>query len=527
MIYNVRTKQWALLCSLLLSAVQASAQYAWQDDAEPGWLDLGREVTYKVEAQGSLSHGTTPLWLNANKYGLSSLDESNGYVRGQIIRPLNNDSARRWGVGYGIDVAIPVNYTSKVVVQQAFVEGRWLHGVFTVGARQYDMELKDQRLSSGAQTLGINARPVPQVRLALPRYYTLPFLGRWLHIKGHVAYGMFTDDNWQTGFTSRQSRYTDHALYHSKAGYLMVGNTDGFYPLSLELGLEMASQFGGTSHVPGPQGQMQTISGGRGLKSFWNVLIPGGADATDGQYTNVEGNHLGSYVARINYDSESWSAALYADHFFEDHSQMFLIDYNGYGRGEEWNVKKDNRYFMYALKDIMLGAEFKLKYGTWLRGLVVEYIHTKYQSGPYNHDRTANIPDHVAGQDDYYNHSFYTGWQHWGQVMGNPLYRSPIYNTDGRIYVKDNRFVAYHLGVEGQPLERLGYRLLATYQTGYGTYSEPYTGKRHNTSLMLEGSYHFDKGWTVTGAVGIDRGSILGDNHGFQLTVCKKGVFNL
>jgi hypothetical protein len=44
---------------------------------------------------------------------------------------------------------------------------------------------------------------------------------------------------------------------------------------------------------------------------------------------------------------------------------------------------------------------------------------------------------------------------------------------------------------------------------------------------MLEGSYHFDRGWTVTGAVGIDRGSILGDNHGFQLTVCKKGVFNL
>jgi hypothetical protein len=135
---------------------------------------------------------------------------------------------------------------------------------------------------------------------------------------------------------------------------------------------------------------------------------------------------------------------------------MFLIDYNGYGGGEEWNVKKDNRYFMYALKDIMLGAELKLKYGTWLRGLVVEYIHTKYQSGPYNHDRTANIPDHVAGQDDYYNHSFYTGWQHWGQVMGNPLYQSPIYNTDGRIYVKDNRFVAYHLGVEGQPLNGWG-----------------------------------------------------------------------
>ena len=58
-----------------------------------------------------------------------------------------------------------------------------------------------------------------------------------------------TDDNWQHSFTNRQSKYADGVLYHSKAGYIMIGNPDRFMPLSLELGLEMATQFGGTSHM--------------------------------------------------------------------------------------------------------------------------------------------------------------------------------------------------------------------------------------------------------------------------------------
>lgn len=82
------------------------------------------------------------MWLNANRYGLSSLDETNGYVRGALFRPLSADADRRLGLGYGVDVAIPVNYTSDVVLQQAYVEGRWLHGTLTIGAKEEPMQLK-------------------------------------------------------------------------------------------------------------------------------------------------------------------------------------------------------------------------------------------------------------------------------------------------------------------------------------------------------------------------------------------------
>ena len=515
------------LSTLSFLSLPAKAQYAWQEeDHSPSKLKLGENINYKVEMQASASHGKTPLWLNANKHGLSSLDEFNGYVRGAIIRPLSTDSIRRWGIGYGVDVAVPVNYTSNVVVQQAFAEARWLHGVLSVGAKEYPMELKNQTLSSGSQTLGINARPVPQVRIALPEYWTVPLTKGWLHLKGHIAYGMMTDDSWQHDFTKRQHKYADHVLYHSKAGYLKIGNDYSFFPLSLEMGLEMAAQFGGKPYQPDASGQMVEIPTDKGLKGFWHAFVPGGGDATDGMYQNMAGNQLGSWVMRLNCDADTWRASIYADHFFEDHSQMFFLDFNGYGEGEEWNTWKKRRYFMYSIKDMMLGAEFNLKYGTWLRDIVFEYIYTKYQSGPYNHDRTKNISDHIAGVDEYYNHSISTGWQHWGQTIGNPLYRSPIYNDNGEIRVYDNRFYAFHLGVHGSPSERLYYRVLATYQKGWGTYTTPFNKAHHNISFLLEATYKFNHNWQLRAGYAMDFGSekMLGHNAGGQVTISKTGL---
>lgn len=521
---NMVMKNTFRILAALLIPVSASAQYAWQDGGDPGILTLDKGLTYKVEMQGSVSKEKTPLWLNANKYGLSSLESSNGYLRTSVTRSLATDSARRWGIGYALDVAVPVCYTSRFVVQQAFTEVRWLCGTLTVGSKEYPMQLKNNRLSSGSQTLGINARPVPQVRLALPEYWTLPFGGSWLHIKGHVAYGMMTDDGWQHEFTARRSAYTDKLLYHSKAGYLRIGRDEELYPLSVEMGLEMATLFGGTTYMPQGDGTVNIIKARRGLRSFFNAFVPGGGDVGEGQYANVEGDQLGSWVMRVNYNSDTWRLSLYADHFFEDHSGMFLIDYDGYGKGDEYMKKKDFRFFMYDLKDIMLGTELNLKYGSWLRNVVFEYLYTKYQSGPVYHDHTIDIPDHVAGNDDYYNHGIIPGWQHWGQVMGNPLYRSPLYNDDGHIYVHNNRFMAFHLGFDGRLSPRLDYRVMASWQDGLGTYDDPYLKQHHNCSFMVEACYRLPHQWRLTGAYGMDFGSILGHNAGGQITVSKSGV---
>ncbi len=514
-----------IFCALLALAL------AWQARAGEGSRSLVDSLRYGVAVQLSGTAGDyTPLWLNANKYGLSSLERGNGYLRAAVERPLAADSTRRWGIGYGLDLAGAVNYNSAFIVQQAFVEARWLHGVLTVGSKEYPMELKNNRLSSGSQTLGINARPVPQVRLALPEYWAVPLTKGWLSLKGHIAYGRTTDGNWQENFTDRRSKYTSNTFYHSKAGYLKIG-PEGRH-VSLELGLEMAAQFGGTSYLPDGEGGLREVKNKQDLSSFLNAFVPGGADVVETTYQNSEGNQLGSWVARLNFDYDAWGLSLYADHYFEDHSQMFLLDYDGYGSGSEWNVKKDNRYLMYSLKDMMLGVELRLKRCRWVDEVVAEYLYSKYQSGPIYHDHNANIPDHVGGNDDYYNHYIFSGWQHWGQVMGNPLYLSPAYNGDGTVEVKNSRMVACHFGIGGAPLQGLRYRLLATYQKGYGRYLSPYPDPKDNFSLLLESAYRFPDGhklagWGLTAALGMDAGTLRGNNYGLQLTVVRTGILNL
>ncbi len=497
-------------------------------------LSAGLEIA--AEAQAGFAHGTTPLWLNANRYGLSSLEETNGYLRVSALRPAENDSARRWKWGYGADIAVAANYTSAFIVQQAYVELAWGHGLLSFGSKEEPMQLKNQRLSSGSQTLGINARPVPQIRLSLPDYWTVPGLKRWLHVKAHIAYGRFTDDRWQKDFTSearqtaldegkngdtRRGRYCEDVLYHSKAVYLKIGNDRHLSRFSLELGVEMASQFGGKSIYVNNSGELTTLKNNSGFSSYFHALTSGGQDITDGEYPNEEGNHLGQTMARLNYSDDNIGASLYFDHFFEDLSGMILLDYDGYGTGDQWNEHVKNRYYRFPLKDFMLGIEVNIKRTEWVKNIVFEYLITKFQSGSYYHDRTQNISDHMAGQDNYYNHNIYNSWQHWGQVMGNPLYLSPIYNEDGIIYVADNRFKALHLGIDGSPLRHLDYRFLASWQAGWGTYSYPYTKRKNEFSAMIEATYHFKNDWQACAAVAFDHGEIRGNNTGLQLTARK------
>lgn len=480
---------------------------------------LGEGLRQTYEVQYSLSDGHTPLWLNANRYGLSSLRSSNGYARASVERPLLTDSLKTWGIGYGADLAVPMGYTSSFVLQQCYAEARYRHAVLTLGQKQQPMRLHNKQLSSGAQTLGINARPVPGIRLEIPAYYDIPLTHRWLGIMGHASYGWMTDGDWQRDWTLQQSHYAEDVMLHTKAGYLRIGPDDTQHPYSLELGLEMACEFGGTMYHT----NHGTVHGESGFKGWVNAFFAQGSDEADPVYHNVSGNHLGSWLGRLNYEWPAVRASVYFDHFFEDHSAMVFADFDGYGTGSQWNERVSNRYILYDLKDAQLGLELELKHCPWLRHLVVEFINTRYQSGPIYHDHNPALSDHIAGDDNYYNHYLYQGWSHWGQVMGNPLFRSPLYNTDHTLTVQDNRFYAWHFGASGVA-GPLAYRMLLSWQQGYGTYPYPFIQPQRNLSMLAEATYTpCADGWLGNSAIrlawGMDHGALLGNNVGLQLSL--------
>lgn len=499
---------------LLLSATGIAAGNAQTPDLTDG-------IKTSVEMSGTLSDGHySPLWLNANKYGLSSIERNSGYIRGGVYRSAVNDSLRKWDVGYGVDIAVAANHSSTFRIQQLYADVKWMKGLLTVGQKQQPMQLKNNELSSGSQTLGINSLPYPEIRLALPNYWHIPGTKGFLSIKGHVAYGMLTDNSFEKDFVHGTSSYNKNTLMHSKAGYLKLGKDEK--PFSVEAGVEMASQFGGTRYAYS-NGTYKETKLGSGLSSFWHAFAGGGSDSSmDGAIKNNEGNMLGSWLLRVNYETKTAKFGLYADQFFEDHSGMFHLDYDGYANENGKIVKKDNKYLFYPLKDIMLGADMHLKNFRYISDVVVEYMYTKYQSGPVYVDRTLNFTDHIGGRDDYYNNSTFSGWQHWGRAIGNPLYISPEYNTDGSLSFQCNRFVAWHLGMSGNPTDDLHYRLLTTIQNGWGTYRKPYIDPRNNFSFALEASYNLHKlyeGVSIGAAFGFDRGQLLGNNTGGTLTI--------
>lgn len=477
------------------------------------WQRAAKGIQYRATAQVNAADGMAPLWLTSNRYGLSSVDGSNGYLRVALERSVMRDSLSKWRLGYGADVAVAYNFTSTAVVQQLYADFDYKLVRLTIGAKEQPMEFKNQELSSGSQTLGINARPIPQVRIGLPEYWNISGRGNWAAIKGHIGYGMMTDGRFQRDYlTSPGAQYARKVLFHSKAGYLRLGNEEKF-PITFEGGLEMACQFAGTIHYkPNADGtQRAPEKMPHGFRDFIDATLGIGGDPSDGIYANATGNTVGSWLFRLNYKGKNWRVSAYLDHYFEDHSQMF------------WE---------YGWRDGLYGIDITLPRNRFVSSVVYEYLKTTYQSGALYHDHTPGLADQISGSDSYYNHGIYGGWRHWGMAIGNPLYVSPLYKNNGTLNFIGTRFKAHHLGLSGDPLPSLHYRLLYSHERNLGNYGSTSLAALTNHSMLAE--VHFSperlgrlntRGWTAGLAIALDRGDLVGNNFGAQLTLGYSGLF--
>lgn len=457
-------------------------------------------IEYRAEVTATVSGGEhSPFWFVSNRQGLGFPEKNFGFVRGELLKRIDRDKKFSWGAG--IDLAGGWNITAPFNIHQLYGEIKYRELYVMAGAKEIWGSYNNPRLSSGNLLFSGNAMPIPQIRIGT--YDFAPFWGTkgWFSIKAYLAFGKFTDSNWQASWIAPLSQHNKDILYNSKGFWIRGGNKEKF-PLLVDVGIEMGTQFGGTIFKDN-----EIIKMPEKFVDWIKAIIPfaGGEDTPKGEQTNVQGNMVGAYNIAIHWIPESdWDIKGYFEHYFDDHSQMT---------------------FEYGWKDALWGIEAKLPSNRFVSKVVGEFVYMKDQTGSVNHDWSPEVPEQVSGRDNYYNHYLYSAWQNWGMSIGTPLAISPIYNVNHHLAIYNTRFIAYHLGLEGNPIKSLNWRMLLTFSQNWGTYIYPFAEVLNNCSGLVELHYAPEKlkGWFGEIGVAWDSGSLLGKSFGAMLTIGKTG----
>lgn len=490
---------------------------------------IKRNLIYKFETAGMAGSGNhAPFWHTSNRQGLPSANSENAYMHFAALGSMRFPS--QFGLGYGMDLGIGANLQSNWFVHQLYIDldYKWLELSF--GMKERWGEGRNHTLSSGALTWSGNSQPIPQIRLEVPDFETIPLLDGWFAFKGHISYGLYTDGKWRKTWAQEIASkpiYADGILHHSKSLFMRVGHEKKF-PLSMTFGLEMNTQFGGTIHnIPMGGVTQEEYALPSGIGAYWEALMPFNKRGEQG---DENGNSLGSWHLAFDYKFDNWNIRAYYEHYYEDHSSMLGIEY-------KTDVNGDERFVNYGFKnnwfDGQFGLEINAPEGVPFNNIVLEFLNTRGLCGPVcNLDGI--LVERVDGRDGMYNHSKYLSYTHWSYANGNPLLLSPIYNTkkgtdtpaNGKLNFASNRIRSYHIGVDGSVTPKIDYRVLASYTKHWGTYSSPFEEVRDISSLLLECSYWlggtYDWKFTLSGAFDIDGATdLIGNNKGVMLTITK------
>ena len=460
---------------------------------------------YNVETRATFAGGeNTPFWLVSNIHGLGSPTFNNGYVKGEIHKPM--DRIKRFSWGAGADLTGGWNIPAAFAIRQLYAELHYRALWISVGSKNYGSYYNNHRLSSGDLLFSDNAMAIPQVRVGLNDFASFWGTKGWFSVRGYLSYGMFTDSNWQKHWTAPDTHRTTGVLFCSRGLWLRGGNWEKF-PLTLDVGIEMGTQFAGTVYLQGTKMKMPN-----NLKAWVKALIPmsGSDDTPEGEQINIQGNMNGEYSISVRYSpAPGWLIRPYWEHYFEDHSQLTF----------EYGPWKDGLY----------GIEVGFPKNPFLSNFVYEYVGTKDQTGAVLNNYSPEIPEKVSGRDNYFNHYIYGCWQNWGMTIGTPLAISPLYNRSHLLTIFNTRFIANHFGLEGNPCDEINWRFLLTFSRNWGTYGRPLPEIMDNCSGLAEVTFSPKKikGLYARASLAWDKGPLLGNNFGGMISVGFLGNFSL
>ena len=186
-----------------------------------------KKIRYDFQTDIVTSTGKhAPFWIVSNRHGLSSLKNHNANLSLGFFRDFEKKHNFTWA--YGVELAGAYNYPAPFYIQQLYADIKYHSWELSIGSKERWSEGKHRTLSGGGLTFAPNARPIPQVRLGITEYTTVPWLfNEWVQVKGHFSYGKYTDKNFQISHlvnAPNGTHYTYDILFHEKTAFLKVGD---------------------------------------------------------------------------------------------------------------------------------------------------------------------------------------------------------------------------------------------------------------------------------------------------------------
>lgn len=505
---NSFIRSTALVALLLISGVvNASA-------------DVHVEYSASVTAQAS-SESLAPYMLGSWNQG-RYVEGSGIWQEAEVNKPLDLSKRFSWsaGAGYLAGVGSKTAYDrwdastetwghsdarrNAFRITQLFAQIKFRAVYMTLGMKNSHSLIVDENLSSGDLTRSCNASPMPGIGGGFVDFQNIPLTKGWLQIDGELMYGKMTDK----GFKEREFNYYQgyegvNLLYNYKRCYFRTNPEKNFH---VTVGLQAAAVFGGTTYTYWNGKMIAVANRGFHVKEALQMIFP--MEGGESYYT---GNHVGSWDFKGVYKlrDESKISAYF---------QWLWEDGSGIGKMNGW--------------DGLWGLQYDFGKKGFVSKAVVEYLDFTNQSGPMHFDPEdlTNNPliGHAQGADNYYNNDFYGAYAYYGMSIGTPFLMSPIYNRNGSIAYLHNRARGFHAAIEGDPTDRLWYRMMVSHQVAGGAGRLPDYRKIRSTSTMLEGRLKLEggmRGFEIGLRMAFDAGKLRGDNFGAQFQIAYKGDF--
>lgn len=329
-----------------------------------------KSTEYKIELNsGVSSEENLPFWMIANKFG-EIPSENYGLIKASIFSDFKNPK-NKFDFSYKAALSGTVSNESNVFINELYAAIRYNSFILEIGPKNDEILFEGLSISNGNIIKSTNTRAMPGINFKTNGFVKLPFAQNWLATKFSYSEYLLND-----------KRVVDNARVHHKSLSFKFKLSNSF---NLTYGLNHYVQWGGTSEE---YGKLPTT-----FKDYLKIVTgsSGGKSSNINDQINAIGNHVGSYLLKLDHVGETVDWSAYWSHPFEDRSGRELMNY----------------------PDALYGVFIDFKNNkSLITHLASEITYTKHMSGK----------GAISGNDNYFNNYVYeSGWTYFGKTIGSPL----------------------------------------------------------------------------------------------------------